>query len=218
MILRILVIILILLVVQKYCQAHEVLVYNDLKEEELMKMPISAFKGVSGIVINNYMPSFELVEKLNKTMKVYVTVKYYRSDVISQALEIRFRGAYPVLDAENYNKLCTYSYEEGRLYRDFFDGLLPENLGGEKYEGYDDFIKGLKPKFIFMERTYNEWKPWELIKFWLRNKYLRDRGIKTYIGIWPGSLPDACQHLQDTTAYLLTDGIFWYSETKELPK
>ena len=133
-------------------------------------------------------------------------------------------GAIPVLDAENYYKKdMQYSRELGKNFKAMgFVGLLPENLGGKKYAGYDEFVLGLRPEFVCMEGTYNIWQPNRMWELQAQQRGLEDKGIKVYTGIWPN-----CQYeehklnafqkaVQRWSAYW-SSNIFNYSERKELP-
>jgi hypothetical protein len=119
------------------------------------------------------------------------------------------------IDAENYKKDLIYTKDlalQCKLKTDCIV-LLPENLGGDKYKNYDDFILNLGIETVIMERTYNVWKPWEIYKFWKRNEYLRNKGIKTVIGIWQDSLPWVCQKIQYLSAKVISNNnLMFYSE------
>lgn len=126
---------------------------------------------------------------------------------------------YYALDAENYHKDIKYTVDLGVTMCGNANILFPENLGGDKYENYDAFLAACNPEIVILERTYSCWWPWDLVKYWNRNKYLRDTGIKTYIGIWLESIPKPLQWLQWQAAKLISGNqVFYYSETATLPK
>lgn len=123
---------------------------------------------------------------------------------------------YLALDAENYHKDIKYSLCLGHEMH--ADVLFPEDLGGDKYAHYAEFIQGVQPRIVCCERFYNEWIPWKMLRFWIRNKPLRDVGITTVIGIWPESLPKICARIQWFFANLISRGnVMYYSELKTLP-
>lgn len=104
--------------------------------------------------------------------------------------------------------------------------LYPEFLGGEKYgdlgvgsSSYVKFVHGLAATGlnikILLERTYNVWKPWELLFFYRRAKRELNIEASFYIGIWPDSMPWLCRKIQYFTARLIAKKkIFYYTERR----
>lgn len=142
------------------------------------------------------------------------------------------------LDLEAYsNSIFWKWYEEdyytlgekiGGIIRKQFNtvAIYPEFLGGEKYgdigigiPAYIKLLYGLSESGvninILMERTYNVWKPWELLYFYKRAK--KDIGFTAdfYIGIWPDTMPWVCKKIQKFFAWLISGNkIFYYTERK----
>lgn len=183
------------------------IIYNDYKNEDWLNFTGDLPRGTI-IIINNQDYNDKVVSHLwSLGYKAFYSQKLYENP----------DGNTGALDAENYKGDLKYPNITISRYL-YTHVVFPEDLGGEKYEGYADFLLRIRPRIVCIERTYNVWKPWELLRFWLRNKYLRDKWIKTYIGIWPESLPWICQKIQLFFAKIISGNqIFWYSETKSLP-
>lgn len=195
-------------------------VYNDLKSEDYLNN-LHLIKDTN-FIINDDKTEKHALELIKKNAdRVYFKVNIYgdwRSE-LEYAKKVGFE--YIAVDAENYKKDLKYSYELGEVVRTTIEYLgfnhcilLPEYLGGEKYEGYEEFIKGLDPFAVLMERTYNVWKPWDIYRFYKRSKHRY-----TFIGIWPETLPKICRWIQEISARIISgEQIFWYSETKSMPR
>ena len=142
-----------------------IFVYNDFKEEDYRKN-VGVLNKEYIYILNNMELTVDFEEFLNENQINFVLCNkiYNGIDELSSNTSC--------IDAENYKGALKYSKELAQECKSkcFCSVLMPENLGGEKYRGYDVFILFLDPKIVIMERTYNEWKPWEILRFWLRNK------------------------------------------------
>ena len=193
------------------------IVYNDFKEADILAN-LDKFKG-NDFIVNNCQPSKETIERLKiHCGKVYYCLKLYQGlDDIVYAREAGYDHI--AVDAENYTKDMKYDFIFGAVVRSVVEPfesyiLLPENLGGDKYEGYDDFILSLSPDAILMERSYLSWKPWELLKFYNRNKWWG----KVYIGVWQDRLWPVFKQIQMFFAkWISGNKIFFYTEKKLMP-
>ena len=207
------------------------IVYDDSKEQDILNDPYN-YQALEGFVINNWRPTHEVVRVLKDLgVKVYYKINVFDktgkefTDEIDSAYLTGIDGI--AVDGEAYshatiwqNNTQSDSERLGRNIRSYilFRGLetllMPEYLGGEKYKTYESFIYGLNPEKILMERTYNEWKPWEIKRFWERNKKYPGR---KYIGVWQDMFPwyaFVCRWIQLLTVKILTKDIFWYTEVK----
>jgi hypothetical protein len=196
-------------------------VYNDFKRAEILNNK-NAIKPYHFIVNNTYLSPDDLLELKNNS--IYYCIKLFEGDYRDQiydAYELGYRNI--AIDAENYRGDLKYSkllgIELKRLCSGFQDVvLLPENLGGDKYKNYNDFILGLNPDKVLMERLYQQPEPWNMITIYLRNIFLRLYGIDIYIGIWPDAVDPRWRKIQFSTAKILSGNrIFWYSERAVLP-
>lgn len=186
-------------------------------------------KGL-GFIVNNFLPSPACVKRLNIFCdKAFLSIKLIHTDFDRQCQEAKDQGfKHIAIDAENYNLSLTYDKKLGADLREFlvemgFEtiAVLPENLGGAKYKNYDAFLKGLKPDLVLMERTYSQPEWYNIIYFYLRNVWLRFRfhGAKIFVGIWLENVPaDRRDTMEKTAKFISGDKVFWYSETKSLPK
>lgn len=184
------------------------IIYNDMKEQDWL-----AYKGglpIGTIIVMNN-------EEYNQDVVLHLTELGYRVTYSKKLCESP-SGYCNCLDAENYYGDIDYSAIKTSIFL-YPEIMFPEDLGGDKYKGYAEFLLKVMPRIVCMERTYNVWKPWDLLRFWNRNKYLRDKGITVYIGIWPETFPWICQKIQLFFAKLISGNkIFWYSERASLPK
>ena len=186
--------------------ATRYMIYNDMKNEDWLAHTGLMPEGTL-IIINNETYSQEVVDHLNSLGYDVSYSQKLCDGVLSNS----------TIDAENYHEDIIYNSALGLTVN--AKNLLPENLGGDKYENYDDFIFAVNPRNVILERTYSCWYPWDLKTYWDRNQYLRDAGIKTYMGIWLESIPSALRSTQWAAAKSISGGrVMWYSETKALPK
>lgn len=184
------------------------IIYNDYKNEDWLKHKGGLPKDTI-IIINNETRSAEVLEHLWR-----LGYKPLYSEKLCENPE----GYCNALDAENYNGDINYPSIVTSKYM-YPEVMFPEDLGGEKYKGYKDFLLKIRPRLVCMERTYNVWKPWEILKFWLRNKYLRDKGFKVAIGYWPEAIWPIFRPIQYWSARIISgNSLFYYSETKSLPR
>jgi hypothetical protein len=199
------------------------IIYNDLKEQDILGNP-GLVQG-RRFIVNNFLPSPELIAILNQYTQEWWLALHMHDGSVEDALGyIQANNIKKVaVDAENYNLQLAYSKELGEEIRNKLTLagvdeiiLLPEDLGGDKYKGYKDFILGLNPSKVLMERTYQQPEPWNIFTLLLRNIYLRPREI--YIGIWPEAVSPFWRPIQLYAAKLFSGNkVFWYSETKAMP-
>lgn len=208
------------------------IIYNDFKERDILEN----IKDIQDreIILNNFIPSKALIRRLEIfNVKTWVAIKYYKdlnNGTIPQLVENGVKNL--AFDAENYGEdgwKKEYKKSEGQVLRQLFKSkferflVYPENLGGKKYKGYDEFLNGLRPERVLMERTYQQTEWYNILYYYLRTK------IKTmsfrpevWIGVWPEEVIKehgkeiAEEHLK--YADKISRGkVFWYSETKSLP-
>ena len=212
--------------------------YSDLKTEHYT--PIVCDKLYSmGIrsIICDFDPSSELTGILKHAgIRSYLRQKLYympsSAEVesgIKDVLKFGFNGY--ALDLEAYSESTIWEYrgyEYGLEIRKMIENNLPDNveiviypelLGSEKYYKYLDFLRafdGMNLTFL-MERTYNVWKPFDLVYFYFRAKRDIGKAVKHFeirIGIWPESLPWICGRIQVLFTRLFKK-VFFYSEPIE---
>ena len=182
------------------------MIYNNMRASDWLAHTGGLPEGTL-IIMNNETYSLDVVNHLN-SLGYEVSYSQKLCDGVLQS---------DVLDSENYHDDIVYNSALGLSVS--AKTILPENLGGDKYENYDDFLFAANPRNIVLERTYSCWWPWDLKTYWDRNQYLRDAGYKTYMGIWIESIPSALRSTQWAAAKSISGGrVLWYSETKELPK
>ena len=189
-------------------------VYNNFKEEDY-KLRLNELNRDYTYILNNMNPNTAFLNFLD-----FNDIKYLNCNKLYEGISGINQGT-TCLDAENYKKDLVYTKFLAKAVKEKTncEVLLPEDLGGDKYKDYNSFILNLNLKIIIMERTYNVWKPWEILMFWKRNEYLRTNGIKTVIGIWPDTLPKFLQWIQYMSAKLISgNNIMYYSEEKNLPQ
>lgn len=201
-----------------------IFLYDDQKEEDYFKSAKAlSDKGFTHIIFNNFMPSKELINHIKKNhMEPCICTKLYNDDYLIDIPQIIKLGATVALDGEAYSGSNIWMNKDTANIiidnvKKMVSGcykviVLPENLGGDKYKYYPIFLDLLSRStkiIILMERTYQEWKPWEIIKFWCRNK-----GYKKVIGVWPAKLNFFCKLIQRLTVKFLSKSLFFYSENK----
>ena len=209
------------------------LIYNDYKLQDYFDNTEKITN--KEIIVNNTEMTGKLVYYLNKYCKAWwYCLKLYKGEgFVAKELTIiaKFGIKNIAVDAENYTvsgkPYMEYSKQMGKDVRQalLFRGvkkiiLLPEGFGGARYKNYTKFVWGLWPSSILMERLYTQIEPWNMIYYYYRNK-LRYFFIfaKTYLGIWPEAIPKKEQAKQLKWAQKLSGNkIFWYSETKAMPK
>ena len=212
-------------------------VYSDDKEEEILCSP-NKFKNLRAFIINNYEPKSDRLARVLKwenVSGVYVAYKLYDKTVSSFdfASFEDFVGDMKVkavdgiaIDGEAYSESNVWestdketAYRFGVKLKEIIDRyklktiLLPEDLGGDKYNNYANFIDGLNPNNLLTERCYNEYYPWKMLMFWQRNT---DK--PQVMGIWPDTVPWYAKGIQYITARLLTGDYFYYTEGKLIDK
>lgn len=189
---------------------YPIIVYNNFKNSDWLAYKGGMPKGTIILMNNENIRESVQTHLNNLGYKVFWSIKLCENDAPV--------FGYTALDAENYRNDIIYSSQLGLNMTGLAKILYPENLGGDKYKNYDVFIAAANPDIVILERRYSCWYIWDLVRFWNRNKYLRDTGIKVYIGIWLESIPKPFRWLQWNFAKLLSGGcVMFYSETKCLP-
>lgn len=182
---------------------------NRLKDytEEFCKQLVK--KNISAIICDfpDEVLDSNLCDLLSKyDIDCYYTIKlYYETNLedlekqFKKAIKFNFSGV--ALDGEAYSNSDVWYTREKYLYylqlpalvSKYFKNvvILPENLGGDRYELYQAFLDEMyyqNPSLIvLLERTYETWLPWQLKYYYERAKSFNS---KVAIGIWPESLSD----------------------------
>jgi len=141
-------------------------------------------------------------------LKVFFSIKMYYKltkeelfEKIKKAKNYDFDGL--AIDCEAYNNSNVWIDNN---YINFIPEILnyfkeliiyPENLGGEKYKNYENFLltlnericKEQKNVYLLTEKTYEMWKPWTIFIYYFKQKY-KYKNISIVAGIWQDSMAD----------------------------
>lgn len=209
-------------------------IYDDHKEDYCNVPLLESLyqKGVRAIVLNNFMPSQDLVYLLRRfKFEVYISTKVFNGEYITEIPLILQLGAKIALDCEAYSEttdegtsshsLIWQSIQSTREILDRVMDLIPANseiliypepLDPQVYLYYSDFLDRIRLAYnmrLMLELTYQRWKPWQII-----DSFRSNTSYSPIIAVWPKKLPAICRFIQKLTAKCLSKDLFFYSENK----
>lgn len=209
-------------------------IYDDNKAEYWSVDFISRMqeKGVTSVVLNNFMPMEEQVKAMKALgLEVYISTKVFNGEYITEIPLILQLGAKVALDCEAYSETadegtCSHSLiwqspesalEVSRVVKELIPFgsevlVYPEPLDPQVYLYYENFLECVKRHWkmrLMLELTYQRWKPWQIVDSFKSNEQ-----FNPVCAIWPKKLPGICRFIQRLTIKRLSKDLFFYSENK----
>lgn len=205
-------------------------VYNDFKDEDLIKLK----SGDTNIyMINNFIPKSSTLTYLEAHDIEYICcVKLNDPEFTNKVGLVRDLGVDALgIDCENYGGMWS-KYPEGwgeatrELIGERFYPVVvyPENLGGTKYTGYDEFLNELDPDIVIMERCYQQTEWYNILFYFIQTLWQTKKFRPTVvIGCWYDDVVrqygELRAKLQLKLAKWISGGkVMYYSETKSCPE
>jgi hypothetical protein len=178
------------IILRKKCGITSYVVDFDCNEYLVKSLIEAGFKSTSyryklySEDVNN--PSYELIESEMRKARSFGFSAF--------AFDLEAYSGSKIWESETY--AMEFSGWLAKTLPKYFKSVVfyPEYLGGEKYANYCRFInnfilrsRGNVNVIILLERTYEVWKPWEIVYLYWRSRLLLPNA-KHVIGVWPEEL------------------------------
>lgn len=216
-------------------------VYTNMKSIDVQH----EYMNMAKVGITHYVCDYEPTPAVPQLLKLVNIKCYYRIKIwpcqntkdfdmakfkkeVIHAKELGFDGI--AIDAEAYSESTIWTRSGAREFGQNLSGVIskhfkrvcvfPENLQGNKYAHYDQFLKGLfdsediKQFDLLMERTYNQGEFYNVLNFYMKQvwKWKDNPKVRVFPGVWP----EAVSPWERQQQMMITQMIgkrFYYSES-----